>query len=115
MKRAQGNKRSNPDGFLHLNNFSHVKASGLAGVLFERIFSERQQDIVEEVLIELAGPDNRMFKHDCWRFKKEFLIENFKSVVYGACDLLKISASAMLAIASMQERADVVPHSFKFK
>ena len=109
MRRAQGGYRKKPDGYLHLNNYSHTKASGIAGILFERVFTERQQDIVEKTLIELANPkvlsgeansdEQVIFKHDCYRFRKGFLQANFKQVVYGTVRLLKKSAAQLMSMA----------------
>lgn len=106
---AQGKMRSKPDGFLHLNNFSHIAASGMAGVLFERIFTERQQEIVGCTLLEIAGNDPEIvhFKHNVWRFKKEFLLEHFQSVVYGTCRLLRKSPALLASIAITEEEQNI--------
>lgn len=108
MRRAQGGFRKKPDGYLHLNNFSHVKASGLAGVLFERVFNERQQEIVEKALIEIAKGDECQFNehHNCYRFRKEFLVLHFKGVVYGTVRLLRKSAAQMMSMAIVGEELD---------
>ena len=111
MRIAQGGFRKKPDGFLHLNNYSHTQASGLAGVLYERIFTERQQEIVEKALIEIAkgeGLDCQFNEHhNAWRFKKQFLHDNFKGVVYGTLRLLKKSAAQMMSMAVVGEELDV--------
>ena len=116
MRIAQGGFRKKPDGYLHLNNFSHTRASGLAGVLYERVFTERQQEIVEKALIEIAAPralngepcgEQVIFKHDCYRFRKEFLQEHFKGVVYGTVRLMRKSAAQMMSMAIVGEELNV--------
>lgn len=125
MRIAQGGFRKKPDGFLHLNNFSHTQASGLAGVLYERVFTERQQEIVEKTLIELARPkaihgeagghdESVIFKHDCFRFRKDFLTENFKPVVYGVLQLLRKSAGMMLSMAVVEEELNTQVRRVQF-
>lgn len=106
---TQGKPRSLPDGFLHLNNFSHVRQSGIAGCLFERVFTERQQEIVESALRLLARDDPKLVhhKHNVWRFNKEFLIENFAATVYGACRLLRKQPAAMMSVAMTHEELNV--------
>lgn len=108
MRIAQGGFRKKPDGYLHLNNYSHVKASGLAGVLYERVFTERQQEIVEKALIEIAKGEECHFNevHNAWRFRKEFLHANFKGVVYGTVRLLRKSAAQMMSMAIVGEELD---------
>lgn len=107
MRLKQGGWRSKPDGFLHLNNFAHTQASGLAGVLYERVFTERQQEIVLKALLELAPEESIMFEHEVWRFKKEFLKENFKGIVYGTVKLLRKSAAQMMSMAIVSEEMEV--------
>lgn len=116
MRIAQGGYRKKPDGYLHLNNYSHTSASGLAGVLYERVFTERQQEIVEKALIEIAAPralngepcdEKVIFKHDCYRFRKEFLHEHFKGVVYGTVRLMRKSAAQMMSMAIVGEELNV--------
>ncbi|WP_181109733.1 hypothetical protein [Pseudomonas oryzihabitans] len=106
MRMAQGNTRSKPDGFLHLWNFAATKASGLAGALFNYVMTERQREIVETALIELAdkaGPDVCHFRHETHRFTKGFLKENFKAVVYGCFKLFRRNASELMAIEINRE------------
>lgn len=111
MKRAQGNGRARPDGFLHLNNYSHVRQSGFAGVLYERLMTEKQKELVELTLIELATPPSGCefsqelahFKHDVWRFHKKFLSENFKSVVYSVFRSIRKSAAQEISMAISRE------------
>jgi len=106
---SQGKPRALPDGFLHLNNFSHVASSGLAGVLFERVFNERQQEIVGCALLEIAqsNPELVHFKHNVWRFKKEFLLEHFKPAVYAACRLIRRRPAEMMSVAITHEELNV--------
>ncbi|WP_155499996.1 hypothetical protein [Pseudomonas chlororaphis] len=111
MNRAQGNGRAKPDGFLHLNNYSHVRQSGLAGVLYERLMTEKQQELVELTLIELATPQVGCelsrevchFKHEVWRFRKDFLNEHFKSVVYSVFRSIKKSPAQEISMAISRE------------
>jgi hypothetical protein len=116
MKRAQGNGRAKPDGFLHLNNYSHVRQSGFAGVLYERLMTEKQKELVELTLIELANSANDSelsqeqahFKHDVWRFNKKFLNENFKSVVYSVFRSIRKSAAHEISLAISREELQEV-------
>jgi len=118
MHMAQGNTRSKPDGFLHLWNFAATKGSGLAGALFNYVMTNRQRGIVEAALIELAEKqaqrdttefkpvNTEMFahyKHEVWRFRKDFLLSNFKSVVYGTFKLFRRNASELMAIEINRE------------
>lgn len=106
---SQGKPRALPDGFLHLNNYSHVASSGLAGVLYERVFTERQQEIVGCALLELAKDDPKLvhFKHNVWRFQKEFLKEHFQPTVYAACRLIRRRPAEMLSVAITHEELAV--------
>lgn len=111
---TQGKPRSMPDGRLHLNNYAHIRASGLAGFLYERIFTERQQEIVGCALLEIAeaySPDVVHFKHNVWRFDKEFLKENFQPVVYGACRLFRKSPALLASLAITNEEQQVRKYS----
>jgi hypothetical protein len=108
MRRAQGNTRAAPDGFLSLWNHAATKGSGLAGALYNYVLSERHRDIVEAALIELSEKQpvtfpTSHFKHDNWRFHKDFLMLNFKPVVYGTFKLLHRNASELMAIAINRE------------
>ncbi|MEJ3666497.1 hypothetical protein [Stutzerimonas stutzeri] len=107
MRLAQGNTRSKPDGFLHLWNFAATKGSGLAGALFNYAMTERQREVVETALIERAEKQDKLdpkgaptahIKHETWRFKKDFLMEHFKPVVYGTFKLFRRNASEQMAI-----------------
>lgn len=106
---SQGKPRSLPDGFLHLNNFSHVASSGLAGVLYERVFTERQQEIVGCALLEIANgnPEFVHFKHNVWRFQKEFLKTHFQPAVYAACRLIRKRPAEMMSVAITHEELNV--------
>lgn len=104
----QGGSRSLPDGFLHLNNYSHSLRSGMAGVMFERVFTPQQRETVCELLRELATEEMARsvdfkqlfhFKHGVYRFEKDFLDQNFKGMVYGYMKLVHKSASALMAMA----------------
>lgn len=118
MRLAQGNTRSKPDGFLHLWNFSATKSSGLAGALFNYVMTARQRDIVESALIELADKYSQQdssefnpadpekyahYRHETWRFRKDFLREHFKPVVYGTFKLFRRNASELMAIEINRE------------
>lgn len=116
MRLAQGNTRSKPDGFLHLWNFAATKSSGLAGALFNYVMTARQRDIVESALIELAdkqtgrltfSPEDpepyAHFKHDTWRFRKDFLQTHFQSVVYGTFKLFRKSPAELMSIEINRE------------
>lgn len=104
MRLAQGNGRSKPDGFLHLNNYSHVRQSGLAGVLYERLMTDKQRELCELTLLELAqGSLVAHFKHDIWRFSKSFLHTHFKSVVYSVYRSIKKSPAQEISMAISRE------------
>jgi len=110
----QGGYRSKPDGFLHMNNYAHSVKSGIAGVLFERIMTTQQRNSIEELLREVAlvemarsGTPLFHFKHNVYRFEKEFLHANFKRMVYAYLKLTKKSASTMLAMAATGELIEV--------
>ncbi len=90
MNLAQGNTRSMPDGFLHIQNFTVTKHAGMAGVVYIHILDAHQRQLVEGLLIEraivtaeLEGKELHHFKHGCWRFSKEFLKNNFREVVHA--------------------------------
>ncbi|MDF2397080.1 hypothetical protein GWQ44_16155 [Pseudomonas sp. 3MA1] len=105
MRRAHGNGRAKPDGFLHLNNYSHVNASGLAGVLYDRVMTDKQRELVELTLLELSqGSDVAHFKHDVWRFSKKFLHEHFKSVVYSVYRSIRKSPAQEVSMAISREQ-----------
>lgn len=111
MRHAQGKPRAMPDGYLHLQNYSVTKASGMAGALFNYVMTERHKEIVEAALLELANKQDlkansrpvAIYKHDCWRFDKDFLSVAFKPVVYGTYKLIRRNASEQMAIAINRE------------
>lgn len=101
MKHKQGGTRSLPDGFLHIQNFTVTKASGMAGCVYVHILDEHQRSIVEGILIEQAvAREERAaragneflllhhFKHGQWRFDKRFLKDAFKSAVHNATKVM---------------------------
>lgn len=101
MNRAQGNTRSMPDGFLHIQNFTVTKHSGMAGVVYIHLMTKEQQEIVESLLVERAtvleaiaedvGVPHEVVhvKHGCFRFRKEFLKENFREVVHAVTKITR--------------------------
>jgi hypothetical protein len=102
MNRAQGNTRRAPDGFLHIQNFTVTKHAGMAGVVYTHILDAHQRSLVEGLLIEKACSDTchqwnkgniidpiHHFKHDVWRFRKDWLKENFREVVHAATKVMK--------------------------
>lgn len=111
MRRAQGTPRAKPDGYLHLQNYAVTKGSGMAGSLFNHLMTERQKEIVEAALLELAQKQSdelvtrpvAIYKHDCWRFDKDFLSVAFKPVIYGTFKLIRQNASERMAIAINRE------------
>lgn len=89
MNRAQGGTRSLPDGFLHIQNFTVTKASGMAGCVYVHVMTDNERTAVEAVLVsraealqEISGVEVCHFKHGVWRFRKSFLKENFVKVVH---------------------------------
>lgn len=113
---AQGKKRKLPDGFLHLNNYSHTRSSGIAGSLYERVFNEKQQEIVESALLDLCRGDESLvhFKHGVYRFDKWFLQENFQSVVYGTCDLIRRTPQHMISHAAVVDALKVKSQKVRY-
>lgn len=90
MNRAQGNTRQAPDGFLHIQNFTVTKHSGMAGVVYTHILDDHQRSLVEGLLIERAISDGNHkdvelhhFKHGVWRFRKDWLKKVFREVVHA--------------------------------
>lgn len=98
MNRAQGGTRSLPDGFLHIQNFTVTKASGMAGCVYVHILDDHQREIVEGILIERAVAEvtawgrpidsQHHFKHGQWRFAKQFLKAHFKQAVHEATKVM---------------------------
>lgn len=96
MNFAQGNTRSAPDGFLHVQNFTVTKHAGMAGVVFIHILDDHQKSLVEGLLIERAitvseldGEERHHFKHGVWRFRKDFMKNNFKEVVHATTKIMQ--------------------------
>lgn len=95
MKTAQGNTRSMPDGFLHIQNFTVTRHSGIAGLVYTSILDQNQKSVVEGALIELAivkaeqGAPLHHYKHETWRFRKDFLKKHFKSVVHACTKVMQ--------------------------
>lgn len=96
MNLAQGNTRSLPDGFLHVQNFTVTKHAGMAGVVYIHILDDHQKGLVEGLLIERAitvseldGEERHHFKHGVWRFRKDFLRNNFKEVVHATTKIMQ--------------------------
>lgn len=87
MRRAQGNTRSKPDGFLHVQNFTVTKAAGIAAAVWVHALDEHQRGLVEGILMELArdNPLKVHVKHGTIRFRKEFLQVNFEWAVFKLC------------------------------
>jgi len=98
MRRAQGNTRSKPDGFLHVQNFTVTKASGIAAAVWVHVFDEHQRQLVEGILTELAegNPLKVHVKHDCVRFRKGFLQVNFEYAVFKLCQAIRIDPAQLL-------------------
>ncbi|WYW04270.1 hypothetical protein Kompost2_00020 [Pseudomonas phage vB_PpuP-Kompost-2] len=97
MNLAQGNTRSLPDGFLHIQNFTVTKHAGMAGVVYIHIMDAHQKQLVEGLLIEraitvgnLLKTECHHFKHGVWRFQKEFLRLHFREVVHAMTKLTYI-------------------------
>ncbi|MGV8919563.1 MAG: hypothetical protein ACOH2R_17480 [Pseudomonas sp.] len=95
MNYAQGNTRSKPDGFLHIQNFTVTKAAGMAAVVYTHILDDCHKDAVMNLLVakaievekeQIANLTFRecLFKaqHGTVRFNKQFLIENFREAVH---------------------------------
>lgn len=133
FKKAQGNFRSRPDGWLHLWNFAATKPSGMAGALVNHILDDKQREIVEMVMVQRAMVIEQLLatsheeleeiqrdpnhpkrqvrfeeKHNCWRFRKQFLIENFKIVVYSSMYSVGRNAAAAASHAINREYIQVM-------
>ena len=96
MNLAQGNTRSMPDGYLHIQNFTVTKHAGMAGVVYIHILDAHQKGLVEGLLIERAvslteakGGEYHHFKHGVWRFNKQFLKHNFREVVHATTKIMQ--------------------------
>ncbi|WYW00651.1 hypothetical protein Vasula_00014 [Pseudomonas phage vB_PpuP-Vasula] len=108
MNRAQGNTRSKPDGFLHIQNFTVTKAAGIAASVWVHVMDDHQRRLVEGILIELAVHNGRPvhhFKHDVWRFDKRFLQVNFEWAVFKVCQAIHLEpASALYQLVLRKDR-----------
>lgn len=101
MMRAQGNTRSKPDGFLHIQNFTVTKSAGMAAVVYTHILNKDQQELVEDLLWERAiqlealaesvGVHREVchVRHGSMRFAKSFLKENFREVVHATTKIMR--------------------------
>lgn len=100
MNRAQGNTRQAPDGFLHIQNFTVTRASGMAGCVWAYVLDDTQRAIVESILVERAIALEESAgqewtgaavheKHGYTRFRKTFLKEHFKFAVHEATKLMQ--------------------------
>lgn len=96
--RAQGNTRSLPDGFLHIQNFTVTKAAGIAAAVWVHALDDDQRALVEGILIELAQGDIAKvhFKHGTVRFRKEFLQVNFEWAVFKLCQAIRLDPAQAL-------------------
>lgn len=93
MRMAQGGFRRKPDGYIHLNNFSNTKHSGILGAVYNICLDKDLQGQVEGELIrnaanweyqkgELEGAAGSYHQdHEVWRFRKDFLKDEFKRAV----------------------------------
>lgn len=94
MNRAQGGTRALPDGFLHVQNFTVTKASGIEGAIWAYLMTDTQRLEVEQLLwsvaisleqaagVEWTGAAVQDHKHGCHRFRKEFLKIHFQRAVH---------------------------------
>lgn len=101
MNLAQGNTRSMPDGFLHIQNFTVTKHAGIAAVVYTHILDCHQKALVEGLLLQRAwtiessaediGLVNTVaaHKHGVWRFRKDFLKANFREVVHATTKIMQ--------------------------
>ena len=98
MNLAQGNTRSAPDGFLHVQNFTVTKAAGVAAIVWTHAFTDEQREIVEDILRGLAENDPLKvhFKHGVWRFRKGFLQVNFEWAVFKVAQALRLDPAQYL-------------------
>lgn len=114
MNLAQGNTRSLPDGFLHVQNFTVTKASGMAGCVWAFILTPTQREIVELVLTQRAKskeahkdlPEGTLvhFKHGTVRFTKDFLKENFQRVVHEVTKAMQTPVIETFKLKLIAER-----------
>lgn len=120
MNLAQGNTRSLPDGFLHIQNFTVTKHAGVAGVVYTLILDQDQRDLVGQLLVErasqktlesiYAGEPKEFYhcKHGTVRFRKEFLKENFREVVHAFTKITRQPVIQDFADKLIAERESLV-------
>ncbi len=98
MRRAQGNTRSRPDGFLHVQNFTVTKAAGIAAAVWVHAFDDHQKALVEGVLLELAEkrPEKCHVKHGTVRFHKGFLQVNFEWAVFKVAQSIRVNPAKII-------------------
>lgn len=119
MNRAQGNTRSSPDGFLHIQNFTVTKASGIEGAIWAYLMDPDQRLQVEQLLwglgialeqaagVEHTGAAVRDDKHDCHRFRKAFLKNHFKAAVHEVLTETHMSPLEVFAEKLIKARTEV--------
>lgn len=115
MNRAQGNTRKAPDGFLHIQNYTVTKASGMAGIVWQ-LLSPHQKEVFEGILVERAlaceaaagiewtGSAVRDDKHGCMRFGKAFLKTNFQASFHDATRVMAIPVLKVFQARLFRER-----------
>lgn len=98
MRRAQGNTRSKPDGFLHVQNFTVTKAAGIAAAVWVHTFDDHQRRLVEGVLLELAEKriEKVHVKHETLRFSKAFLMVNFEWAVFKVAQTIRLNPAKII-------------------
>lgn len=116
MRRAQGNTRSSPDGFLHIQNFTVTKHAGMAAVIYTHILDKGQQGLVQDilweraVLAELAAEEVGvpytavMSRHGYLRFSKNFLKENFMEAVHQTTKAMNLPVAKVFLEKLIAER-----------
>lgn len=114
MNRAQGNTRQSPDGFLHIQNFTVTKASGIAGAVWAYLLTPNQQEIVGLLLLERAKsreahkglPEDTLvhWHHGTYRFRKDFLKANFSTAVHEATKVMHVPVIEIFKAKLFAER-----------
>ncbi|CBZ41991.1 hypothetical protein PsPphi15_gp18 [Pseudomonas phage phi15] len=116
MNYAQGGTRALPDGFLHVQNFTVTKASGIEGAIWAYLMTPAMKLEVEQYLwsvaialeqaagVEHTGAAVRDDKHDCHRFRKAFLRIHFKYAVHEVLGKNNVSAVELFAQALFDSR-----------
>lgn len=118
MNRAQGNTRSNPDGFLHIQNFTVTKASGIAGAVWAYLLTQNQREIVELLLVERAKsrenhkglPEGALvhWHHATFRFRKDFLKDHFAVAVHEATKVMHVPVVEVFKAKLFTEREALI-------